>query len=429
MKSLQIPRRFTRRAWGGTETVVLETSKRLNRLGHEAKVVCPNALDPDRDEIIDGVSVTRLPYFYPYIGLSAEARSQMDRKGGNLFSPQLLGHLLSEKGVDLLHVHTGKRLGGIVRLAARLRGVPYIVSLHGGAYNVPGQEASSWTEPTQGSFEWGRALGWMVGSRRVLSDAAAVVCLGEQERRLVEQAHPETRAVVLPNGVDPQRFQGGDRAAMRARLGIEPGGVLLLVAGRIDPQKNQALAVDVLSALKSSHPRLKLALMGPVTSPTYLAELKRKVEDAGLTSRVRFFEAAQGSTDLADAYAAADLVLVPSAHEPFGIVVLEAWASNRPVLASRVGGLVDLVTAGRDGELLDPHDVGAWVRATSNLLECPRRSAGLAAEGRSKALAHYTWDSVTSKLLSLYQQVSDEGLTKSPRGVAGMIASLQTPRS
>ena len=66
MKSIQVPRRFTRHAWGGTETVVLETSKRLNAFGHEAKIFCPSALDPVREENIEGVSVTRLPYFYPF---------------------------------------------------------------------------------------------------------------------------------------------------------------------------------------------------------------------------------------------------------------------------------------------------------------------------------------------------------------------------
>ena len=294
MKSIQVPRRFTRRAWGGTETVVLETSKRLIACGNETKVFCPNALDPARDELIEGVPVTRFPYFYPYFGLGASARDQLDRKGGNLFSTKLLAKLLVEPGVEVLHAHTGKRLGGIVRLASRLRHIPYVVSLHGGAYDVPGAEASSWTEPTKGAIEWGRALGLLVGSRRVLSDAAAVICLGEHERLLVEKAHPEARAVVLPNGVDPQRFQSGQRSAFRHRLGIDPLDELLLVAGRIDPQKNQALAIDVLAALRTSRPRLRLALMGPVTSPAYLALLRSRIDQAGLKNEVIFFEAAQG---------------------------------------------------------------------------------------------------------------------------------------
>lgn len=418
MKSIQVPRRFTRSAWGGTETVVLETSRRLNALGHEAKVVCPNALDPVQHEVMDGVDVTRLPYFYPYFGLSASARSQMDRKGGNLFSPRLLAHLLHEPGVDVLHAHTGKRLGGIVRTAARLRGIPYVVSLHGGAYDVSGGEAASWTAPAQGAFEWGRALGLLVGARRVLSDAAAVICLGEQERRMVEAAHPETRAVILPNGVDPARFQSGDGARLRARLGVAADDEFLLVAGRIDPQKNQALALEVLAALRDTRPRLRLGLMGPVTSPDYLADLQRRAEMLGVADRVTFFEAAPGSTDLVDAYHAADVVLVPSAHEPFGIVVLEAWASKKPVVVSCVGGLLDLVAPGQDGLMFRPADVRGFASAVTVLLGDRQRAVALASAGYEKALARYTWDAVTGQLVNLYAEVRELAATKTPRIVA-----------
>lgn len=415
MKSVQVPRRFTRSAWGGTETVVLETSKRLIASGNDTRVFCPSALDPVRQELIDGVPVTRFPYFYPYFGLSATARGQLDRKGGNLFSSRLLTALLREKDIEVLHAHTGKRLGGIVRMASRLRGIPYVVSLHGGAYDVPGTEAATWTEPTRGAIEWGRALGLLVGSRRVLSDAAAVICLGEQERRLVERTHPGTRAVILPNGVDPLRFEAGQRSAFRSRLGLDPHDELLLVAGRIDPQKNQALAIDVLAALRDSRPGLRLALMGPVTSPAYLDELRRRIEQAGLGRRVVFLEAAQGSRDLADAYSAADIVLVPSAHEPFGIVALEAWASTRPVIASRVGGLVDLISDGRNGLLVDPGDTAGWLRAVPALLEATSTARALALEGRATALARFTWDAVTARLIRLYEEVTSDARAKMPR--------------
>ena len=146
MNIIHVPRRFTRDSWGGTETVVLETSKHQRRAGHDVRIVTTQALCGTAAEVIEGVPVSRTPHFYPYLGLSSGAREQLDRRAGNLFSFSMLRELHTAPNVDLFHLHTGKRLGGIVRTAARRRNVPYVVSLHGGVYDVPAQEAQSWTE-------------------------------------------------------------------------------------------------------------------------------------------------------------------------------------------------------------------------------------------------------------------------------------------
>jgi glycosyltransferase involved in cell wall biosynthesis len=406
VKTLQIARRFTRRAWGGTETVVLETSRRLTALGHDAQILCANALDPVPEEAIDGVRVRRFPYIYPYVGLSAENRAQLDRVGGNLFSLPMLRALLAEPGVDLMHLHTGKRLGGIVRTAARLRGVPYVVSLHGGLHDVPGREVERLLEPTEGTIEWGRALGWAVGSRRVLADAGAILCVGERERRETQKLYPQVPVLHLPNGVHARRFAGGDGARFRARLGMRASDELLLVVGRIDPQKNQCLAVEVTAALAAERPGLHLALVGPVTSPAYRGLIERTAERLGVSGRVHVVEGLPaGSRELAGAYHAADLMLLPSIHEPFGIVILEAWAAGRAVVASNVGGVPSVVRNGSDGVLLPPTDVRAWVQTVRELLESPALRSGLGDAGRHKAIVQYGWDRITDRLVQIYDSV------------------------
>src|SRR5438067_13324560 len=90
MRIVHIPRRFVRSDWGGTETVILETSKQLLSLGHQTEILCPRALTKIDRETIGGVTVRRFPYFYPYVGLSEAGRLQMDLKGGNLFSFSLM---------------------------------------------------------------------------------------------------------------------------------------------------------------------------------------------------------------------------------------------------------------------------------------------------------------------------------------------------
>lgn len=409
MDIVHIPRRFTRQDWGGTETVVLETCKRLLRMGHRTEILCPNALAQNDYELIDGVPVRRVSYFYPYWRLRPKAKRQLDKKGGNLFSFALMKALWKYPHLDLIHLHTMKRLGGIGRYVARQRGIPYVVSLHGGVYDVPAEEAQSWTAPTQGAIEWGKVLGWWVGSRRVLADAAAILCVGQREQEETQRRYPHKRVIHLPNGVDPDRFAHGDGAGFRLRYGIPLTAHVILTMGRIDPQKNQRLAIRVLPELLKTDPHLHLLLIGPVTNDAYYRQLVDEMRWRGIEAHVTIIPGLDaGSQDLVDAYHAADVFLLPSIHEPFGIVILEAWAAGRPVVASRVGGVPSFVVHGRDGLLFDPHDERACRQAIHEMLTHPQRRRSLAEAGCAKARHEYSWDRITERLVAIYREVIDE---------------------
>ena len=254
MNIVQVPRRFVRSHWGGTETVILETCKRLLKMGHHTEIICPDALADKDKEVMGGVHISRVPYFYPYLGLSHEAKEQLDRKGGNLFSFALMRALGKYQGLDLIHLHTAKRPGGIGRYMAIKRNIPYVVSLHGGVFDVPDEEAETWTAPTQGTLEWGKILGWWVGSRRVLDDAAAILCVGEEERRQTQQRFPDKKVLHLANGVDPDSFLTGDKDGFRNAYHIPSDACVIVTVGRIDPQKNQIFAIDLLPELIKINP-------------------------------------------------------------------------------------------------------------------------------------------------------------------------------
>ncbi len=405
MRIVQIPRRFVRAKWGGTETVVLETSRRLSRMGHNNEVVCPNALSDRACEKIQGVCVSRVPYFYPYLGLNEQSRTALDEKGGNLFSFSLMRALWSRPDLDLIHLHTLKRVGGIGRFVARRRGIPYVVSLHGGVHDVPAGQARSWTEPTQGAFEWGKALGACVGSRRVLDDAAAIICVGKGEQLLTQQRYPDSNVVHLGNGVDWQRFAHGDGQKFRRHHGISKSARVLLSVGRIDPQKNQLLLVRMLPELLNKDPSIHLLLIGAVTSSSYRDTLSKEIERLGLTGQITIAGQldAQGQ-ELVNAYHAADVFVLPSIHEPFGIVILEAWAAGLPVVASAVGGVRSLICDGEDGILCSPGSAGELLVALQAVLTTLPLARKLALNGRRKARAQYSWDNVTAQLIRIYEQ-------------------------
>jgi len=403
---VQVPRRFVASDWGGTETALLETSRALRARGHRVTIACPDALGGAPRETMSGVPVRRFPYTYPFWGLDAAARQRLDLAGGNLWSFELLGALQRWPGLDLVHLHTGKRLGGIGRYVATRRGLPYVVTLHGGVFDVAPGEAERHAEPTRRTLEWGRALGWWVGARRVLEDAEAVLCVSAGEVERARARLPGVRVEHLPNGVDAARFAQGDGARFRRTRGIPAGAQVVLTVGRIDPQKDQLLAVRALAELLPRHPHLHLILLGPVTNPGYHTELLGEARRLGVAARLHLLAGVPaGSPDLVDAYHAADLFLLPSRHEPFGSVILEAWAAGLPVVASRIGGIPAFVTEGHTGRLVEPGDLPGFARALGDLLRAPGAARARARARQAQARARHAWRAVTDQLETLYREV------------------------
>jgi glycosyltransferase involved in cell wall biosynthesis len=418
MKILQVPRRFVADEWGGTETTILETSRALRADGHDVSIFTSLALSDTRRETIRGVPVRRFPYGYPFWGLSDANRRDMDRKGGNLLSLSLLWGLLREPGVDLLHAHSGKRLGAAVRTAARLRGIPYVVTLHGGHFVIPPGEMSQMLAPIRRTVEWGRLFGLAMGSRRVLEDADAVLCVGGDELAAARGRLPGRRVELMPNGVDCDGFGSGDGAAFREAFGIPPGRRILLCVSRIDYQKDQIALAEALARLLPGHPDLHLVLLGPVTVASYRERLDTRIVDLGLRERVTLIPGLRSDDPhLLGAFHAAEVFCLPSRHEPFGIVILEAWAAGLPVVASRVGGIPSFTRDGVDILHAEPGDVAALTAQLARVLDEPALAGSIAEAGRTRARRDFDWRAISARLLDLYRELADAA--RRPRRVQG----------
>lgn len=407
MKLIQVPRRFVADEWGGTETTILQTSRALQALGQEVQIFTSRALSTRRQERIGGIPVKRFRYSYPYFGLSRQARHEMDRKGGNLLSLSLLWGLLREPGVDLLHAHSGKRLGGAVRTAARLRGIPYVVTLHGGHFAIPPGEMTQMLAPIDRTVEWGRIAGMLLGSRRVLADASAVLCVGADELEAARAALPTQRVELMPNGVDCAAFANGDGRAFRNAYAIPAARRLLLCVSRIDYQKNQLGLVEAFAELLPHQPDLHLVLIGPITVASYHRRLRARIAELGLEQHLTLVPGLNHDDPLLTAaFHAADLFCLPSLHEPFGIVILEAWAAGLPVVASRIGGVPSFTVDGVDCLHSDPHDSSHLARQIDRLLRSPTLAQRLSAAGLHKARTEFDWAVISERLLRFYQSLS-----------------------
>jgi glycosyltransferase involved in cell wall biosynthesis len=361
MNIIHVPRRFTKSAWGGTENVVLNTAKAQQSIGCNPVVYTSKALDSTTTEHISGVPVHRFDYSYPFLGLSEQQKLSMDQVGGNLLSLPMLHALWKKPAPDLIHLHTGKRLGGIVRTISKLKRIPYVISLHGGLLHVPQKEQQHHVDKSGRQFEWGRIPGALLGARRVIADADAVLCVGEEEKRRVNQMFPNKRVEYLPNGVDSDWFSKGNSSLFRTSFNIPATQKLLLNVGRIDPQKNQMVLIDALSLIHKQRDDVHLVLLGPVTDDLYLVSLKKRIKQLELEGHITIIDGLdQDDPLLRSAYHAADLFCLSSVHEPFGIVILEAWASKCPVLAARVGGIPDFAENGKDIHFVNSNQSNYW---------------------------------------------------------------------
>lgn len=409
MRTIQLAKRVVRDDWGGTETVILETARRLVEKGHPSEVFCTIASADCTEEELKGVRVRRFSSFYPFIGLKPDARELLDKKGGSPISFPMMRALQREPELDLIHLHTGNRLGGIGRTVARKRRIPYVISLHGGAFDIPKAEAESMAAPTRGALDYGKVFGWWFGARQVLAEASAILCVGYPESVLVKERMPDKNVVYLPNGADTRRFAEGDGTGFRRAHAIPEDAFVVLTLARIDSQKNQLLPVRMLPEMLKREPRTHVLLVGNVTNTAYHDQIVRTAEELGVREHLTIVPGIPSdSPDLASAYHAADLFLLPSIHEPFGIVILEAWSAGLPVLASRVGGIPHFVEDGVDGQLFDPADEASFIESFSALVGHPDRARDLALAGGMKARGHYDWDVIAERLIGVYEEAIRE---------------------
>jgi D-inositol-3-phosphate glycosyltransferase len=299
---------------------------------------------------------------------------------------------------DVLHSHYWVS-GWVARLARERWGSPVVHSFHT-LGRVKNSSLASGEEPEPCTR--------LAGEERVAATADCLLAATPSEARQLTELYGASPAKVrvVPHGVDRSRFHPGDRAAARAELGVSRKYVLAFV-GRLQPLKAPDVAVRTLALLLRRRPELDVELVvvgGPsgngVDEPRRSAALARQ---EGVADRVRFLPA-RPHDQLATVYQAADLLLVPSRSESFGLVALEAQACGTPVVAARVGGLSHAVGDGTTGLLLSDHDPGRWAGGVADLLASPRRLAAMGLAAARFAGAH-GWDLTASRLLDVYGEL------------------------
>jgi D-inositol-3-phosphate glycosyltransferase len=251
----------------------------------------------------------------------------------------------------------------------------------------------------------------VIGEQQVVDQADRLIAnTAEEARQLVRHygADP-ARTLVVPPGVDLDRFAPGDRAAARRTVGAEPDDIVLLFVGRIQPLKAPHVLLHAAAELIAADPRLRNRLRvhvvgAPSGSGLHAPhQLEQLATDLGIADLVHFFPP-QPPAGLAEHYRAADVAVVPSHNESFGLVALEAQACGTPVVAAAVGGLPTAVRDGVSGLLVEGHAPRNYARAIRDVL----RRRELLSVGARRHAARFSWDRTVDSLVDGYAAAAQE---------------------
>jgi D-inositol-3-phosphate glycosyltransferase len=371
---------------GGMNVYVLQVAKALGRLGHQVDVYTRQH-DPNDPQIVD---------------LGANARV-IHLNAGPYFSAK-----------ETLHRHIPEFLESLHRFQ-RAEGMVYdLIHSHYWLSGCAGVELSrEWNLPHATTFHTlaRKKMQARVGEKesrlriaaesRVMLGADAIVVSTEQESEDMSRLYGTSRQKVrvIPAGVDLDLFRPVDKARARQSLGLTEKRVVLSV-GRIEPLKGLDTLIGAFARLEDPADTRLLVVGGTLGRDREIERLKSISAALGLQDRVTFVGAVD-QTELPTYFSAADVFVLPSHYESFGLVALEAMACGLPVVASRVGGPRAIIKDGQTGYLIPWHCPEPYAQRLDILLANPalRESMGRAAMASARTMG---WGQVAGRMMDLY---------------------------
>jgi len=396
---------------GGQVVYVLELSKKLAQLGYEVDIWTRRFEDqPEIEPVAEQVRIIRA------------------RCGGQDFIPKEYLHeklpqwgenalrLINKHGLKYEFINSHYWDAGVAgQHLSEVLGVPHLHTPHSlGAWkkrqmenDYPGDTAK---------FEKQYNFAKRIHHERILYESAHIVLATtppQRELLLSDYEVPEAKCRMIPPGYDDNRFFPVSEAterSLRQKLGFT--GPVVMALGRLARNKGYDLLIQGFQMVAHRNPQvtLYLAVGGTSLNPLeekILAELKALVTELGLNERVRFGSFIPDD-QLADFYRAADVFVLSSRYEPFGMTAIEAMACGTPTVVTVHGGLYRALTFGRHALYADPFDREDLGIMIHKALKHPRLRARLARMGAHKARSLFTWTGVAQQLIALVERRATE---------------------
>jgi D-inositol-3-phosphate glycosyltransferase len=373
---------------------VLQVARELGRLGNTVDVYTRyhDPEDPQIVELGDNARVVHLkagPYF--------ETKESLHR-----YIPEFLDSLLQFQRsesvrYDLVHSHYW--LSGCAGIElSREWGVPHVTTFHTLAKTKMRARAGESEPQLRVSTE-----------AEVASGVDAVVVSTEEEKADLTRLYgvPGHKVRVIPAGVDLELFQPVDKVRARQALGLTEDKVVLSV-GRVEPLKGLDILVSAMAGLRDSTDARLVMVGGMLEQDGEIKRLQSLARALRIADRVTFTGAVK-QAELPRYLSAADVFVMPSYHESFGLAALEAMACGVPVVASRVGGLKTFIRNGETGYLIPWHCPEPFAQRLEVLLANPslRQSMGRAARAKAQTMG---WEKAADRMMSTYRGLIEEPL-------------------
>ena len=382
--------RLGERDSGGMNVYVLQVARELARRGHLVDVYtrCHDLDDPQVVDLGYGARVIHLEAG-PYDGTKDTLYRYIPEFVGNLH------RFTRAEGIGYGLVHSHYWLSGRVGMALRSQwDVPHVTTFHTLARAKMNARAGESESDLRVRVE-----------ETIMEEADAIVVSTNQEAQDLARLYgtPGHNVSVVAAGVDVEMFRPTDRYEARSGLGLTGRRVVLYV-GRIEPLKGLDILIGAVACVEDI-PDISLVIVGgSPDADGEMERLKALSRELGIADRV-VFTGAVSHADIPQYYNAADVFVLPSYHESFGLVALEAMACGTPVVASRVGGLTSFVSDGLTGYLIPWRCPEPFARRIETLLSNPILRDRMGQAARSMAM-NMTWTRAAERTVNVYESVT-----------------------
>jgi len=374
--------------FGGSQRVAYIISKELVKRGHRVSIYTSDMKNTKEKtgiliEDVNGITIVR----FKTVSLPLLSKT------GLILTPSLkrvAERELNFDTFDVIHVHEARGFQHIlVWWLTRKRTVPYVVQAHGNL-----------SEHFGGVL---RKIYDEIFGKKVLEDSLKVIAVNKVEANHYKRfGVPEEKIEIIPNPIDAGEFDSFvTKGVFRKKYNIKPNSKVILFMGRVHPIKGLDILLHAFAnMIKNGRMDVTLVIAGP--DDGYMKECIKIVKAHSLNNVI--FTGQLNDKERVQAYVDADVVVLPSRYETFPMVVLEAYACGKPVIASKTGGLKDLIIDGETGKLVEPGNIPELSRALVSVLSSSEKTVKMGYEAK-KFVKHFSVEKCVDKLEQLYFSV------------------------